>query len=419
MILKNKIFIFLLLIYLSLIFGFYFGEDAIGGAYNDYKGMEHIALKFKENLLHTLFNYNTFGHRHSPVFYIIKSLALYLDEIGQRIFFLHLYLLIPLFFYKCLKIKFKNVSKNYLKLFAGIIILLPTFRGYSIWPDPHLLGVLFFIISIYFYLKFKENKYPLKNALISTLLLSFAAYASPNFGIFVIFFFYEFIKKFSFSKEIVIIFIINIFLALPFFFYVFYLDINFIFNNNGWDIGDNFYSTNNISNKIIIISSLILFYLIPLKLNILIFNISKLKFINFSYQNLFIISLFFLIIYFFDFSTSYELTNSGGGFFYNISNYLFANNYFLYFVFFFIFSYLIKNFYSNFDNLIIFLCFILSNPQVTLWQANFSPTIFILIFLLFKGIINKNDLNFKTLVTSYAYFILYFVANIAFRIILI
>jgi len=417
MILKKNTFIFLILIYLSLIVGFFTGEDVIGGAINDYKGHSHIAERFNENFLFTLFNYNELGHRHSPIFYMLKSITLYFGEIGQKVFFLHLFLLIPIYFYKCLKIRFNDVSKNYLKLLAAIILLFPTFRAYAIWPDPHLLGVLFFIISIFYYLKMKKNLKPFQNSLLNTFFLSLAAYTSPNFGFFVIFFFLEFFKKFNFSKEILLISLLNVILATPFFYYLFYLDVNFIFNDDSWDIGDNFYSLNNISNKIIIIISLFLFYLFPLILTRLI-NI-KYKFTKFSIKKIFTIILYFFIIYFFNFSTSYELTNSGGGFFYNLSNFLFHNNYLLFFISFFIYLYLIKIFIFNSSNLILFLCLIFSNPQVTLWQANFSPTIFCLILLLFKGIIDKNHLDFKTLIISYSYFFIYLISNILIRNILI
>ena len=50
MILKKNTFIFLILIYLSLIVGFFTGEDVIGGAINDYKGHSHIAERFNENI---------------------------------------------------------------------------------------------------------------------------------------------------------------------------------------------------------------------------------------------------------------------------------------------------------------------------------------------------------------------------------
>jgi hypothetical protein len=280
-----------------------------------------------------------------------------------------------------------------------------------------MLGVLFFIISIFYYLKVKADIKPFESAILNTFFLSLAAYTSPNFGIFVIFFFLEFLKKFYFSKKIFFISLLNIILALPFFFYIFYLDINFIFNNKGWDIGENIYSLNNISNKIIIIISLFLFYLFPLIFT----KLTKFKFKSKNLSINFYLSVFIYIsiIFFFNFDASYNLTNSGGGFFYNLSDYLLQNNFLLFFLCFFVYLYLLKIFKFDKSNLILFLCLILSNPQVTLWQANFSPTIFFLILLLFTGVIKEKYLDLKTLVISYSYFFIYLISNIVFRNILI
>ena len=49
MIIQKKIFVFLFLLYASLLIGFYFDEDIIGGALNDYTSHSHIAFKFKNN----------------------------------------------------------------------------------------------------------------------------------------------------------------------------------------------------------------------------------------------------------------------------------------------------------------------------------------------------------------------------------
>jgi len=129
--------------------------------------------------------------------------------------------------------------------------------------------------------------------------------------------------------------------------------------------------------------------------------------------------IFIFIIFFFNFEESYKLTNSGGGFFYNLSNFFFQNNFLLFFLSFFSYLYLLKIFKFDKSNFILFLCLIISNPQVTLWQANFSPTIFIMIFLLFNGVIDKKNLNLKTLIISYLYFFLYLVFNIVIRNVLI
>ena len=88
----------IILLYISLLLGFYFGEDSLGGAISDYQALNHISDKFDKNFFDTFLNYDKLGHRHSPVFFIIKSLLIE-DEIIRRLIFLHFYILIPIFFY--------------------------------------------------------------------------------------------------------------------------------------------------------------------------------------------------------------------------------------------------------------------------------------------------------------------------------
>ena len=417
MIISKKINIIIILIYFSLLFGFFYGEDSIGGAFNDYASHAHIAEKFKSNFFYTLLNYNDLGHRHSPIFYILKSIFLNFGELGQKILFLHLFLLIPIFFYKSLKIVFNQAPKINLKLLSTIILLFPTFRSYSIWPDPHLLGTLFFIISVYYYLKFKKNKNPFQNSLINTFFLSLSAYCSPNFGVFAIFFFINYCLKFKISKEILIISIFNILLSIPFFYYLFILEVNFLFNISGWDIGENLYNIANISNKIIIIISLLFFYLLPFILS---------KNLNYNFRNIIKIKnefivyliLFFIMCYFFDFSDTYNLTNSGGGFIYNLSQIIFKNNLILFVICFFTYIYLVQIFKANKNNILLFIILILSNPQNTIWQANFSPTIYFLILLLFNLEFKKDAIKIKTIYLNYIYFSLYLLLSITYKILI-
>ena len=61
----------------------------------------------------------------------------------------------------------------------------------------------------------------------------------------------------------------------------------------------------------------------------------------------------------------------------------------------------------------VFICILLSNPQVTIWQANHSPTIFILIFLMFNINFLKNNFDFKNITYVYSYFVLYLSAYFA------
>ena len=414
-----KINLIIILIYFTLLFGFFYGEDSIGGAFNDYNTLNHIAYKFKNNFWVTFLNYDELNHRQSPVFYIFKSLFLNFNESAQRLLFLHIFLLIPLFFYKCLKITFKNLDKKILKLISLLVVLFPTFRSYSIWPDPHLMGTLFFLISIFCYLKFMHNTKNYSYVLFNTLFLALSAYFSPNFGLFVIFFLYQFYKKLGFSLRLNYIFLFNILLSLPFFYYIFILNINFIFGAGSyevrisdayWDFGENFYSLNNISNKFIIITSLIFFYLIPIS-SLLKINVNYDFFLNNKIYYITYLVIFLIFCFFFKFSDVYDLTNSGGGFFYNISKIIFDNNLLLFIVSFFAGLYLTQIFILNKENLILFLVIMLSHPQLTIWQANFSPTLFILIYLLFDLNLNTKKLDIKFIKIQYIYFLGYLFAN--------
>ena len=107
---KNNYYI--LIIYFSIILGFLINEDSLGGAYSDYNTLNYVAQVFKDNFTHSFLNYDELNHRQSPVFYILKSFFLEFTDTTQRLIFLHFFLLIPIFFYKCLKLKFHYVEKE-------------------------------------------------------------------------------------------------------------------------------------------------------------------------------------------------------------------------------------------------------------------------------------------------------------------
>ena len=151
--------LFLLTLYLSLITGFFLNEDLLGGAYSDYQAHFHLGDKFSNNLKFTFLNYDALGHRHSPVFFIFKSITYNLGDFIQRLFLFTFFLLIPVFLYKCQKQIYSNSeNKNNLKLISGIIILFPTFRAYSIWPTLIFLDHYFFSFYILFFKISKKQK---------------------------------------------------------------------------------------------------------------------------------------------------------------------------------------------------------------------------------------------------------------------
>jgi hypothetical protein len=72
MILKKNIFIFLIILYFSLIVGFYYGEDSLGASFSDYKGLLYLTDNFKNNFLYNLLNYDDFGTQTITFFLYTK-----------------------------------------------------------------------------------------------------------------------------------------------------------------------------------------------------------------------------------------------------------------------------------------------------------------------------------------------------------
>ena len=112
----NNVFL-LFFFYLTLIIGFIYGENLNYGSYSDWVGANREPIKdFSSNFTYTFLNYDSYGHRHSPIYLIFLSLFLDLGlDIDQvRFFHLHLCILLILIFYQCLRLRFTNINNNYL-----------------------------------------------------------------------------------------------------------------------------------------------------------------------------------------------------------------------------------------------------------------------------------------------------------------
>ena len=386
---KNKqLFCYLLgtILYLSLVVGFVFNENLTGGAYNDYLTNKEIIFKFSINFLETLLNFDKENTRHSPFLYMTLSFLkrMGLSDLMIRIINLHFLLLIIFFFYKCLKIKFQNYNNLTLCLISLLLFLSPTFRSLSIWIDSRIYGLFFFIISIYFYLKFTEennkNK-KFKYALFNTFYLCLASYFSPNFCLFAIFFLLCFLNHYKISKYFFIIILFNIFLSLPAIYYVFVLKI-FFFLNTVSDAGKTIISLNP-ANKIILISSIILFHYIPF------FFVTKNNY-KINFKHLIILAFVFIVcIHYFNYSLSF----TGGGIIYKLSNILFGSNYFLYFFSFIGFLFLFSLCYKKISNFLLVLLIFLGNPQLEIYHKYYDPMLLIMFFTIFNINFNKQLLK--------------------------
>ena len=102
--------IFYIFLYLTLILGFFFNENLSGGSISDFSEFWRMSNLFAKDLISTIQDYSSTGHRQSPVFMIWQSLfvTLNISQTLYRLLNLHLSLLLIFFFYKVINLKFKK-----------------------------------------------------------------------------------------------------------------------------------------------------------------------------------------------------------------------------------------------------------------------------------------------------------------------
>ena len=195
-------------------------------------------------------------------------------------------------------------------------------------------------------------------------------------------------------------------------YYLFVLKINFILTPA--ITADNFLNRINPSNKILILSSLIFFYMLP-------FLFYK-NFIKNFYKNLqinyIIFSVLIFLITFFFFNYSIEYT--GGGIFFKLSYFLFGNEYFFLLISFFSIVFILHYFKHDFNNFYLFLILIFSNPQLSIYHKYYDPLLILLFFLLvnFKFDI-KNFIKEKLIFNIYVFYTILLSVNFITRYVLI
>ena len=399
---KNFKLITFLLFYSTVLVGFYLGENATIGPKIDFFHHLNGLRSFDLDLSYALLNFNSIEYptRISPVFllYIFYLKNIFTNIDLMRFVSLNIYLISPFLFYNCLKLKFNYTNKNFLFFFSCLIYLSPSFRGNSIWPESSMLGLLFFLFSIYFFLKFEKEKLFLFAAL-NIIFLSIAAYIRPSYCLFSIFFFVIFLREYLIGYKTFLLILLNILLSLPAFYYVFVLEIFFIHEH-----GISF----NISNKILIISSIIFFYLFPFLL--VIFKSNKINI--FSRKNvillIFSLCIYFVLLPFFN----YNLDIAGGGIFLHLSHLLLDSNYIFFIVSFFsllTISYIIM--IDQKKNLLLIMLIFLLVPQAHIFHKYFDPIIIICLPLLFHLSIEKIFTK-KMQIILFLYFLSFYLVNL-------
>ena len=155
--------------------------------------------------------------------------------------------------------------------------------------------------------------------------------------------------------------------------------------------------------KILIISSLIFFYLIPLIIT---------KIVDINFKNLTNILIAALIVLFLQIFFNYEYDYTGGGIFFRASHFIFKNNILFYFIT-FISLILIFSISKKSENLLIIILLILSNVQTTIYHKYYDPLLIILYLTVFNIDINKKCLfNYKNIFIIYIFFLCFLIINI-------
>ncbi len=374
---RNHIILYYIFLYLSLLVGFYYGEDFAGGFKYDLQTHKMLLENlFNESLSYGLLNYDIFYVPHSPIFiiYLLFLKKIFIIEEIYRLINLHFSLLLPFFVGLSLKIKYELKKNDIRYLLPSIFLFSPYFRAGCIWTDDNLLAMVFLSMSIYFFVKHEKDKNNITNVLLSAFFLAVCAYFRPIYSILSIFFFLNFFLNLRINRKLIFYILLNFFLALPAFYYVFVLEIN------KWAISYLF--RENIFTILSLSSSIIVFYFLP-------FIIKDFKSIlkQISNKNNFFFYLIILtfVIYFFEYNRTYS-----GGIVLKFSNLFFGNNYFFYLISSVCILLIFSIFFSKireknfFDITLLIILFMLEIDGV-IYHETYDPLIYIIILLLLKN----------------------------------
>ena len=351
---------------LSLFIDLYFNIDSAGsgGFIIDFKSTWPIV----ENPL----GYKAVHDMKFPLHYYIAAIIYNIvnDKEILRLIYCFASLSIPYLFYLCLRIKYTKININNLFLFSLIIFLLPSVRSAAVWPNTQITAIIFFLISLLYFLKW-ENKKEFnvinKEILLTIFFMTLTVYTRQIYAMIFAYFMLIFFLNLSRLVFFKTVFLVGCF-ALPGIIFVVLmpriLQATFEFK---------------LYNSLLVNSSIISFYLIPF-FSILYFFEKKLSFPDKYQIAFFLISSFVLFCALF-FDYNYLM---GGGYFIKLSKIIF-NNFYLFYItsiigFFLI--YLLSK--ENNLNLILNLIVIFTISAYIIFMKYFEPMYILILFLLMK-----------------------------------
>jgi len=400
--LKKKQNLIYFILSLSLFVSLYFQENSSGGSKLDNILTKHFIDYFQISLSEGLNYFIKTGQVHSPVFYIIvaKTKLLFGNHLSSIIYVI-ISATLPFLFYNLLKKKFIHANKEYLFFLSLLIFLSPYFRSSASWFTNDNLAIILFCLSLKYFLKIKNNKDSItKNFFLCFIFLSLAAYIRQYYGIFIVIYIIELIKKKNLTLIINCI-LLNLVLSLPLLYYSYYLYIenNLYFNSsNPIDV--------NIIDNIIFVFSIIFIYLFPFFVSIKL-NFQNIK--NYILKNIKLILLVSIIVFFIIFWHSFGSLEYGGGAIYKLTkNFTSYQNFAFGFIFGITSLFLLTLFEKKFINyVVIFLLCSISFDFV--FQKYYDPLILITFLLLIESKKLTNLINGKMFKINivYLFFLLF------------
>lgn len=409
MVFNKKITIYLIFS-LTLFLGFFFEENTSGGAKMDHEYLLPFIKNFTFDFssgLKTFLN-NSASLIHSPIFYMLMSLFLKIfgDLSILKAMYLIVSLILPYFFFKILKIKF-NGNYDYTFYLSLIIFLSPYFRSSAIWLLGDNLSLIFFSLSIFFFLQFDQKK---NNKLIFISLTFLIACCYIRYYYCIFFLYYLFYYYQNLSRELLFkILFFSFLLSFPAVLYFSYIIIEFDFLKTLDSFGKIDYL-----NSGIIVLTIILFYILPFIID------KENSLVNYYKQKtkiiLIYLSIFFIIclINYFFLNDLIKFSQRGGGVFLKFLR-LFGLDETLPMLFLALVSLLILDFIFKEDrvsNYLILFTIIISLPMTTIYQKYLDPLFFLIFFGLIKSdYINynilKNNFNLKLIFSYFSFFYLF------------
>lgn len=422
---RNILILIFFLIIISYFAGFLLNENSAGGAEVDFENVKRNILTFKNNsfidaIKSTATNDpEIFQSTRAPAFYVFNK---YFNPFTTQVRFFQFFitilsLLIPLFFFLSLKLKFKDTNKYILLLISSCVLLSPYLRSSAFWGIEENFGIIILSVTTFFYQLFIKSKdKEILNLFFLAIFSSLCVYSDQKLILIplIILINILYLERKTYLKFLLII--LYVILSIPFL-YLIKLWGGIVPSGDAVRRAINIISFKLNYHYFLYSLSIIAFYLFPIYL-------FKINYINFNFQTSYqskinnyfsIIFLIFLIyfLFFFNLSSMYYL---GGGVFQKLTNSIISDNLLLkktILSIIFIFSWLIiLKFISNkFLNYVTILSLpffsIIISPA--LFQEYFDPLIFFLIFFYTK---NKIKLTFKNSIVYFIYFFIFWFTSI-------